>query len=142
MGTLLSLDKQTSLLNPMKYAGVLIDLKYDSPRPKVIWVSVISEFDKSMDNVMVGVEYSALPQSCSIYRASGHSTTRCLKNLAYTPELTQSKQDSEPTPGDSSNSVKDLSSDTEPSPDSMIPNETTFQAPTHESGVDHDANNP
>lgn len=79
-GKPLDLDKQTALLKPMKYAGVLVELKYGTAYPKEIWVPTINEADNSIIKVKVGVEYSAMPPSCKFCQAFGHSDFSCAKN--------------------------------------------------------------
>lgn len=82
VGKPLTLDKQTALLKPMKYAGVLVELKYGASCPRAIMVPVINEKDGTVTKMTVGVEYTAIPLSCGICRAFGHSESRCSKNNA------------------------------------------------------------
>ena len=72
VGKPICLDKQTALLNPMKFAGVMVQLKYGTTYPKAVWVPVINEEDGSIVKVKVGIEYSAVPQSCKFCQAFGH----------------------------------------------------------------------
>lgn len=80
VGKPLNLDKQTALLNPMKYAGVLVDLKFGAPCPKSVWVPTINENDGTIVNMKVDIEYSAVPRSCKFCKAFGHSDAYCAKN--------------------------------------------------------------
>ena len=80
VGKPISLDNQTALLNPMKYAGVLVQLKYGSNYPKSVWVPVINEEDGSIVKVKVGIEYSAVPQSCKYCQAFRHPDSKCESN--------------------------------------------------------------
>ena len=69
VGKPICLDNQTAQLNPMKFAGVLVQLKYGSNYPRGVWVPVINEEDGSIVKVKVGIEYSAVPQSCKFCQA-------------------------------------------------------------------------
>ena len=91
IGKPLSLDKQTALLNPMKFAGVLIQLQYGTKYPKGIWVPVINEENGSIVNVKVGIEYSAVPQSCCYCQAFGHPESKCEYNPLYSKEAHRGK---------------------------------------------------
>lgn len=77
IGKPLALDAQTMKLKPMKYAGVLIDLRYRDKYPKDVWVSVINDNTGERVEERIGIEYSALPQSCSHCKAFGHPLARC-----------------------------------------------------------------
>ena len=80
VGKPLSLDKQTAQLLPMKYAGILVELNYGPSYPKGVWVPVLNDTDGSIVKVFVGIEYTALPQSCRFCEAFGHSTAKCSLN--------------------------------------------------------------
>ena len=83
VGKPICLDNQTALLNPMKFAGVMVQLKYGTSYPKAVWVPVINEDDGSIVKVKVGIEYSAVPQSCKFCQAFGHPESKCESNPLY-----------------------------------------------------------
>ena len=83
VGTPLTLDNQTATLNPMKYAGVLVEIQYECAYPKAVWVPVIDDDSGEVVKVRVGIDYSSVPQSCSYCRAFGHYDSRCEKNPSY-----------------------------------------------------------
>lgn len=72
----LALDAQTAKLKPMKYAGILVDLRYSCSYPRFVWAPVLND-DGETVHTKVEVEYSALPSSCSFCKAFGHSLARC-----------------------------------------------------------------
>ena len=83
VGKPICLDNQTALLNPMKFAGVMVQLKYGTTYPRAVWVPVINEEDGSIVKVKVGIEYSAVPQSCKFCQAFGHPESKCESNPLY-----------------------------------------------------------
>ena len=83
VGKPITLDNQTALLNPMKFAGILVQLQYGTSYPKSVWVPVINEEDGSIVKVKVGIEYSAVPQSCKFCQAFGHSDSKCASNPIF-----------------------------------------------------------
>ena len=91
VGTPISLDNQTATLNPMKYAGVLVEIQYDCAYPKAVWVPVLDDDSGEIVKVRVGVDYSSVPQSCSLCRAFGHYDSRCEKNPSYVKPPTKEK---------------------------------------------------
>ena len=80
VGKPITLDAPTAKLEPMRYARVLVEVSYKSPKPDFIWVPVISDEDGSIVKVKVQVLYSAMPLSCSLCACYGHSLARCTKN--------------------------------------------------------------
>ncbi|XP_063941240.1 uncharacterized protein LOC135149469 [Daucus carota subsp. sativus] len=91
VGVPVSLDKQTATLNPMKYAGVLVEITYDCSYPKAVWVPVIDEDTGEVVKVRVGIDYSSVPQCCSYCKAFGHFDSRCEKNPSYVKPPTKEK---------------------------------------------------
>ena len=91
VGVPLSLDNQTATLNPMKYAGVLVEITYDCAYPKAVCVPVIDEDSGEVVKVRVGIDYSSVPQSCSYCKAFGHYDSRCEKNPSYVKPPTKEK---------------------------------------------------
>ena len=83
VGEPLALDKQTAQLNPIKYAGILVELKYGTSYPKVVWVQVINDEDGSIVKEKVGIQYSAIPYSCKFCKAFGHSDSKCTSNPLF-----------------------------------------------------------
>ena len=83
VGKPICLDKQTAQLNPIKFVGVLVQLKYGSSYPRGVWVPVINEEDGSIVKVKVSIEYSAVPQSCKFCQAFGYPESKCESNPLY-----------------------------------------------------------
>ena len=79
VGTPLQFDDATAKFEPIKYAGVQVELFYDAPRPGFVWVPVLKP-DGSTENIKVEVLYPLLPYSCSLCKAFGHSLARCTDN--------------------------------------------------------------
>ncbi|WOH03943.1 hypothetical protein DCAR_0623348 [Daucus carota subsp. sativus] len=91
VGVPIILDNQTATLNPMKYAGVLVEITYDCAYPKAVWVPVIEEDSGEVVKVRVGIDYTSVPQSCSYCKAFGHYDSRCEKNPSYVKPPTKEK---------------------------------------------------
>lgn len=79
VGKPLKFDEATARLEPLKYAGVQVELKFSSPRPTHVWIPVINK-DGVEEREKIEVQYAQLPYSCSSCRAFGHSFSRCSNN--------------------------------------------------------------
>ena len=79
VGTPLKFDVATARLEPIKFAGVQVELQYSSPKPDIVWVPILHS-DGSSEKLKVEIVYPRLPSSCSICKAFGHSLARCPKN--------------------------------------------------------------
>ena len=90
VGKPITMDAPTAKLEPMRYARVLVEVSYKSPKPDFIWVPVKSDEDGSIVKVKVQVLYFTMPLSCSLCACYGHSLARCVKN----PERVEKKDSS------------------------------------------------
>lgn len=89
VGRPLSLDKQTSMLNPLKYDGMLVELKYGAPYPKVIMVLVIREEDNTIVQSNVCFVYLQFHFHVIFCKTFGQCVSRC----AYNPNISKEKPD-------------------------------------------------
>lgn len=54
-------------------------LLYSSPRPDFVLATILNDNGET-EKVKVDIQYSQLPFSCSLYKAFGHSLSRCINN--------------------------------------------------------------
>lgn len=81
-------DEITSHFAPLRFVRVRVELAYSAPRPTHVWVPVING-DGIEEKMKVEILYSALPFSCSLCKAFGHSSSRCINN----PEALKNRQE-------------------------------------------------
>ncbi|XP_074342467.1 uncharacterized protein LOC141680033 [Apium graveolens] len=79
IGKPLKFDEATARFEPLKYAGIQVELIYAAPRPDYVWASILNG-DGEFEKAQVVVLYPQLPYSCSLCEGFGHSLSRCNKN--------------------------------------------------------------
>lgn len=88
LGKPLKFDAVTAKFEPLKYAGVQVELAYSAPRPDFVRVPL----PNLNDEVKIEIQYGELPYSCSLCNAFGHSLSRCINNpkrVVKKPRITQ-----------------------------------------------------
>lgn len=76
VGKPMKFDAATAKFEPMKYAGVQVELSYSGLRPDFVRVPL----PNSNEEAKIEIQYGELPYSCSLCCAFGHSLSRCINN--------------------------------------------------------------